>query len=180
MTATYSSTESIGGWAQVAGGNNTVLNKVRRGGHHPPTYPQHPPTHPPTTHQQKKVRTVQAFSIIGGITKIISTTTFLSGRFAARTASQALVLLDKGRWLNLGFLFCNLLVTSIWASLPENAFFFYCNVYPQQEGQRSCISTHFMPPLGNSTFQGRSYSYDLVVAATGNLPNHLPILYTSQ
>ncbi|KAM3572172.1 hypothetical protein VYU27_005799 [Nannochloropsis oceanica] len=139
VEARYTSTEAISGWASVAGGNSTVLHKVR---------------------------TVQAFSVIGGIVKILGTVSFISGRFAARTATQALTLLDKGRAFNIGFLLCNLLVTSIWASLPENAFFFFCNVYPQQEGASSCISTHFKPPLGNSSWQGRSYSFDLVVAAT--------------
>ena len=131
------------------------------------------------------MRTVQAFSIIGGIVKILGTVSFISGRFAARTAVQALTLLDKGRALNLGFLLCNLLgkergmedefallfvyfrccsssssirsfhpslpplhlVTSVWASLPEDAFFFFCNVYPQQEGANSCITALISPSL---------------------------------
>ncbi|TFJ86920.1 hypothetical protein NSK_002008 [Nannochloropsis salina CCMP1776] len=139
VEAHYTSTEPISGWASVAGGNNTVLHKVR---------------------------TVQAFSIIGGVVKILGTVSFVSGRFAARTAAQALALLDRGRLLNVSFLLCNLLVTAVWASLPENAFFFFCNVYPQEEGVSSCISTHFTPPLGNSEWEGRSYSFDLVVAAT--------------
>lgn len=61
--ATYKSTEPISNWAQVAGANSTVIHKVR---------------------------TVQAFSIIGGVVKIMGTLSFVSGRFAARTASQAL------------------------------------------------------------------------------------------
>lgn len=52
---------------------------------------------------------MQAFSVIGGIVKILGTVSFISGRFAARTATQALTLLDKGRAFNIGFLLCNLL-----------------------------------------------------------------------
>lgn len=52
---------------------------------------------------------MQAFSVIGGVVKILGTISFISGRFAARTATQALALLDKGRALNIGFLLCNLL-----------------------------------------------------------------------
>jgi hypothetical protein len=35
----------------------------------------------------------------------------------------------------------------------------------QQQGQSSCIRSQFLPPYGNSQLHGRSYSFDLVMAA---------------
>lgn len=67
------------------------------------------PISPPSLSAIPQVRTVQAFSIIGGVVKILGTVSFVSGRFAARTAAQALALLDRGRLLNVSFLLCNLL-----------------------------------------------------------------------
>lgn len=64
-------------------------------------------------------------------TQIIGTVSFVYGRWGAKTATQALALLNKGRLLNLGFLLSNILLTTLWASLPADAFFYFCDVYPQ-------------------------------------------------
>jgi hypothetical protein len=61
----------------------------------------------------------------------VSTASFIYGRFGARTATQALALLNSGRLLNLLFLLSNILLTSLWASLPADAFYYFCDVYPQ-------------------------------------------------
>lgn len=61
----------------------------------------------------------------------MGTFSFIYGRFGAKTATQALDLLNRGRLLNLGFLASNILLTALWASLPADAFFYFCDVYPQ-------------------------------------------------